>query len=86
MKIVGLPRASLDTQQSDIVQFTVAYKVSLSTNSKTESLEVVTSTGILFVKGKLLTLRRLRMGNADSEMAAVRNDLGAWARLVLASN
>ena len=86
MKIVGLPRASLDVQQSDLVQFTVAYKVSLSNNRRTESLAVVTSTGLLFVKGKLLTLRRLRMGNSDSEMAAVRNDLGAWARLVLGSN
>jgi hypothetical protein len=86
MKIVGLPRASLDTQQSKLVQFTVSYKVSLSTNRMTESLEVATSTGLIFVKGKFLTLRRLRMGNSDSEVDAARSDLDAWARLVLASN
>jgi hypothetical protein len=86
MKIVGLPRASLDVQQSDLVQFTVAYKLSLSTNRGSESLAVVTSTGLLFLKGKLLTLRRLRMGSSDSDIAAARSDLGAWAKLVLASN
>jgi hypothetical protein len=86
MKLVRVSRASLDAQQRDLVQFTVGYKVSVSSKLKTESLDVLTSTALVFVKGKLLTLRRLRMGNSESELQAVRNELGEWARSVLASN
>ena len=86
INVVGRPRASVDVQQPNFVQFTFSYRVSTVTHGKRTLLDVVTSTGALLIKGQIVMLRRLRFGPGDDEMDFARRGLAGWATQVLASN
>ena len=83
---VGRPRASVDVQQPNYVQFTYSYRISTVMHGQRAVLDVVTSTGALFIKGQIMMLRRLRFGPGDDEMDFARRGLGGWATQVLAAN
>lgn len=86
LKVLVPPRTVLDAQQSNLVQITAISRLSVSENRHTEAVDVVTSTGLVLVKGKLLMLQRIRFGATESERDAARKELHAWAMQVLAHN
>ena len=86
INLVGRPRASVDVQQPNFVQFTFSYRISAVAFGKRTLLDVVTSTGALFIKGQIVMLRRLRLGPGGDEMDFARKGLSGWATQVLASN
>jgi len=86
VRLIGERKVRVDEQDAHLVQFTATYTVGYTLNRTIISAPVVTSTAFGLAKGKVLTLRRIRVSGSPSTAETASKELTAWARRILSRN